>query len=73
MDNDAYSYIDSAPEFDKIVEVLPSQGRPAPKLIESHDRVQVTVYRRILKPEAIDFIAKADETPSNSANANASH
>lgn len=48
--------------FDKIFEVLLSQGRPAPELIESHDRVQVTVRRRILKPEIIDFIAKADQT-----------
>lgn len=48
--------------FDKIFEVLLSQGRPMPELIETHDRVQVTVCRRILKPEVIDFIAKADET-----------
>lgn len=48
--------------FDKIFEVLLSQGRPAPELIETHDRVQVTVRRRILKPEVIDLIAKADET-----------
>ena len=48
--------------FDKIFEVLLSQGRPAPELIETHDRVQVTVRRRILKPEIIDFIAKADQT-----------
>jgi ATP-dependent DNA helicase RecG len=48
--------------FDKIFEVLLTQGRPAPELIEQHDRVQVTVYRRILKPEVIDFIAKADQT-----------
>jgi len=48
--------------FDKIYEVLLSQGRPAPELTESHDRVQVTVRRRILKPEVIDFIAKADQT-----------
>lgn len=48
--------------FDKIFEVLLSQGRPAPELIETHDRVQVTVRRRILKPEVIDFIAKADQT-----------
>ena len=48
--------------FDKIYEVLLSQGRPAPELIEEHDRVQVTVRRRILRPEVIDFIAKADET-----------
>lgn len=48
--------------YDKIFEVLLSQGRPAPELVESHDRVQVTVRRRILKPEVIDFIAKADQT-----------
>ena len=48
--------------FDRIFEVLLSQGRPAPDLIETHDRVQVTVHRRILKPEVIDFIAKADQT-----------
>ena len=48
--------------FDKVFEVLLSQGRPAPELIESYDRVQVTVRRRILKPEVIDFIAKADQT-----------
>ncbi len=32
------------------------------ELIETHDRVQVTVRRRILKPEVINFIAKADQT-----------
>lgn len=48
--------------FDKIFEVLLSQGRPAPELAELHDRVQVTVRRRIIKPEIIDFIAKADQT-----------
>ena len=48
--------------FDKIYEVLLSQGRPAPELIETHDRVQVTVRRRILRPEVIDFMAKADQT-----------
>lgn len=47
--------------FDKIFEILLSQGRPAPELIERHDRVEVTVRRRVLKPEIIDFIAKADE------------
>ena len=48
--------------FDKMFEVLLSQGRPAPEPIEQHDRVQVTVRRRIIKPEVIDFIAKADQT-----------
>lgn len=48
--------------FDRIFEVLLSQGRPMPELIETHDRVQVTVRRRIHTPEVIDFIAKADQT-----------
>jgi ATP-dependent DNA helicase RecG len=33
-----------------------------PELVETHDRVQVTVRRRILAPRVIDFIAKADQT-----------
>jgi ATP-dependent DNA helicase RecG len=48
--------------YDHIVEVLLSQGRPMPELVEMHDRVRVTVRRRILAPEVIDFIAKADQT-----------
>lgn len=48
--------------FDKVYEVLLSQGRPAPELTEAHDRVQVTIRRRILAPRVIDFIAKADQT-----------
>jgi len=48
--------------FDKMYEVLLSQGRPAPELFEGHDRVQVTVRRRILKPAVIDLIVKADKT-----------
>ena len=48
--------------FDKVYEVLLSQGRPAPELTETHDRVQVTVRRRIMAPRVIDFIAKADQT-----------
>ena len=48
--------------FDRIFEVLLSQGRPVPELSEAHDRVQVTVHRRILKPEVIDVMAKANQT-----------
>lgn len=47
--------------FDKMYEVLLSQGRPVPEAREHHDRVEVTVRRRILKPRVIDFIAKADQ------------
>ena len=48
--------------FDKMFEVLLSQGRPAPELNELDDRVQVIIRRRILRPAVIDFIAKADQT-----------
>lgn len=47
--------------FDKMYEVLLSQGRPLPEPREGDDRVVVTVRRRILKPRVIDFIAKADQ------------
>jgi ATP-dependent DNA helicase RecG len=47
--------------FDKIFEVLLTQGRPAPEVTEKYDRVQVTIRRRIPKPEVIDFILKADQ------------
>jgi ATP-dependent DNA helicase RecG len=48
--------------FDKVYEVLLSQGRPVPELREGPDRVEVSVRRRVLKPEVIDFLAKADQT-----------
>ncbi|MEW9625112.1 ATP-binding protein [Rhodanobacter geophilus] len=48
--------------FDKMYEVLLSQGRQVPEVTEAFDRVQVTVRRRIPRPEIIDFIAKADQT-----------
>jgi ATP-dependent DNA helicase RecG len=48
--------------YDKMYEVLLSQGRPVPELREGPDRVEVAVCRRVLKPEVIDFIAKADQT-----------
>ena len=47
---------------DRVYEVLLSQGRPAPVISEGADSVTVVVRRRILKPEVIDFIAKAGET-----------
>lgn len=48
--------------FDKVYEVLLSQGRPAPELVEEHDRVQVCISRRIVRAEVIDFVAKADKS-----------
>ena len=48
--------------YDRLYEVLLSQGRPLPELREGPDRVEVTVRRRVLKPEVIDFMTKADQT-----------
>jgi ATP-dependent DNA helicase RecG len=47
--------------FDKMYEVLLSQGRPVPEIQEGPDRVEVTIRRRILHPLVIDLIAKADQ------------
>ncbi|QAZ69559.1 ATP-binding protein [Solidesulfovibrio carbinolicus] len=46
--------------FDKIYEILLSQGKAPPCVTEKHDRVEVTVSKSIIKPELIDFIAKID-------------
>jgi ATP-dependent DNA helicase RecG len=48
--------------FDKMYEVLLSQGRPVPEIREGPDRVEVTIRRRVLRPEVIDFLAKADQS-----------
>ena len=48
--------------YDLLYEVLLSQGRPLPRLEEGPDRVSVVVQRRIVKPEVIDFLEKAERT-----------
>ena len=48
--------------FDTMYEVLLAQGRGVPQLREKHDRVEVIVGRRILKPEVIDVLGKASQT-----------
>ena len=48
--------------YDKMYEVLLSQGKSVPEPMEGPDRFEVTVRRRILKPQIIDFMAKADQT-----------
>jgi ATP-dependent DNA helicase RecG len=48
--------------YDKMYEVLLSQGKSVPEPKEGPDRFEVTVRRRILKPQVIDFMAKADQT-----------
>lgn len=48
--------------YDMIYDVLLSQGRPLPKLYEGDDYVKVVIEKRIIKPELIDFLLKADQT-----------
>lgn len=47
--------------FDKMYEVLLAQGRDVPHLKEGLDRVEVSVGRRILKPQTIAMMTKVDE------------
>ncbi len=48
--------------YDLLYEVLLSQGRPLPRITEGSDSVKVTIEKRIVRPEVIDFLAKADQT-----------
>lgn len=50
--------------YDLLYEVLTSQGRSLPVVREGFDRVEVTILRRVVKPEIIEFLAKADEALS---------
>ncbi len=45
---------------DLVYETLLSQGRPAPRFEEREDSVHVVVQRRIVRPEVIGFLARAD-------------
>ncbi len=47
--------------FDRMYEVLLSQGRGLPVLNEGSDRVDVTIYRQILKQEVINLLEVADQ------------
>ena len=46
--------------YDKIYEVLLSQGKRLPEVIEGPDSVEVVVRRRIFDTRIIDFVAKVD-------------
>lgn len=46
--------------FDTMYQVLLAQGRDVPHLREAQDRVEVVVGRRILKPEVIDVLGRAN-------------
>ncbi len=48
--------------YDLLYEVLLSQGRPLPRLEEGPDCVTVVVQRRVVKPEVIDLLDKAERT-----------
>ncbi len=50
--------------YDLLYEVLLSQGRQLPKLRDGVDSVTVIIEKRIVKPEIIDFLTKADQTYS---------
>lgn len=47
--------------YDRLYEVLLSQARPVPVVREEHDRVVVTIFRRVVRADVIDVIARADE------------
>ena len=47
--------------FDRMYEVLLSQGKRLPELQEGSDRVAVTIYRQILKQEVINLIAISEQ------------
>ena len=44
------------------LKLMERERRPASVIIETHDLVPVSMRRRILKPEAIDLVANADQT-----------
>ncbi len=46
--------------FDLLYDVLTSQGKPPPTVREVDDRVEVTIPRRFIKAQLIDFLDKAD-------------
>lgn len=48
--------------YDRIYEVLVSTGKRIPKVVEENDRVTVSVYKRILRPETLDFTTRASQT-----------
>jgi ATP-dependent DNA helicase RecG len=48
--------------FDMMYDELLSIGKSTPKPSQGNDRVTVLVYRRIIKPEVINFISEADKT-----------
>lgn len=48
--------------YDLMYKMLLSTGRPIPKVEEGNDRVQVTIEKRIIDKEIIDFMSKVDQS-----------
>lgn len=48
--------------FDQMYAVLLATGRPVPEVREGDDRVTVIVQPRIIRPEIVDFLFKANES-----------
>jgi ATP-dependent DNA helicase RecG len=48
--------------YDLIYDQLLSNAKPLPKVEEGNDRVRVTIQKRIINSDIIEFISKADET-----------
>lgn len=47
--------------YDRMYEVLLSSGKAPPEVVERHDRVTVTIRKRLVRPDVADFITKADQ------------
>lgn len=47
--------------FDLLYEILATQGRAVPNVREGADRVEIIIGRRIIKPEVIELMAKAEQ------------
>jgi ATP-dependent DNA helicase RecG len=48
--------------YDRMYEVLLANSHPLPEVAEGHDRVTVTVKKRIVRPEIVNFMARAKAT-----------
>ena len=47
--------------YDRMYQVLLSSGRPAPEVREGDDRVAVTVRKKLIRPEIVDFMFKIEQ------------
>ena len=47
--------------YDMIYDVLLGQAKQLPRVQEGHDRVAVVLAKRIVRPETVDFMRKADQ------------